>query len=99
MAQTKSKKIFRYALYSLLGAGVLGVVVFGSSHMPYSNYASAQSDNSTSQALAVQETIDQPSPELKNPYKTKNSPWIKLLYVILSLATAIVLVKVIRHPK
>ncbi len=39
-------------------------------------------------------------PDLYNhPYKTKDSPWLKPLYVLLSLATAIVLVKVVRHPK
>ncbi len=99
MAQTKIQKIFRYVLYCLLGAGVLGVVVFGGSYMHYSNYVSAQSNNTASQTEATQEITNQSIPELKNPYKTKNSPWLNLIYILLSLVAAIVLVKVVRHPK
>ncbi len=46
------------------------------------------------------ETTEQTIPTTtSNVYKTHDNPWLKALYVLLSVATAAVIVKVIHHPK
>lgn len=47
-------------------------------------------------AAAVEEVIPSTPPAL---YDASGGPWIKVLYVVLSLAVGLVVVKVLRHPK
>ena len=70
MAQTKIQKIFRFAIYSLVGAGVLGVIVFGISNLNNGAVVSAQSEQISSQTIIEDAASSKPE-----TFKTIVGPW------------------------